>query len=130
VKGESIALKAKSSKATEKEESEDEGNGSEEELALFVKKFNKFMRNKKGQPRRGQTSRRNDFNDRKYFECGEPSHIVMNCPSKKNKGKDGDDKKEFYHKKKDGKAYLTEWNLDASSDDDSSSKLNAKIAIK
>jgi hypothetical protein len=41
VKGESIALKAKASKAIEKEESEDEGNGSEsdEELALFVKKL-------------------------------------------------------------------------------------------
>jgi hypothetical protein len=67
VKGESIAPKAKASKAIEKEESEDEGNGSEndEELALFVKKFKNFMRNKKGQPRRGQTLRRNDFNDRK-----------------------------------------------------------------
>jgi hypothetical protein len=135
VKGESIALKAKVSKTIEKEESEDEGNGSEsdEELALFVKKFNKFMRKKKGQPRRGQTSRKNAFNDRKCFECGEPGHITMNCPSKKNKGKDGDDKKKrkFYHKKKDGKAYLVEWDSDASSnDDDSSSKLNARIAIK
>jgi hypothetical protein len=136
VKGESIALKAKASKAIEKEESEDEGIGSEsdEEVALFVKKFNKFMRKKKGQPRRGQTSRRSAFNDRKCFECGKPSHIVMNCPSKKNKGKVGDDKnkKKFYHKKKDGKAYLVEWDSDASSDydDDSSSKLNARIAIK
>jgi hypothetical protein len=135
VKGESIALKAKVSKTIEKEESEDEGNGSEsdEELALFVNKFNKFMRKKKGQPRRGQTSRKNAFNDRKCFECGEPGHITMNCPSKKNKGKDGDDKKKkkFYHKKKDGKAYLVEWDSDASSDDDdSSSKLNARIAIK
>jgi hypothetical protein len=69
VKEESIALKAKVSKAIEKEESEDEGNGSEsdEELTLFVKKFNKFMRKKKGQPRRGQTLRRNAFNDRKFF---------------------------------------------------------------
>jgi hypothetical protein len=135
VKGESIALKAKVSKTIEKEESEDEGNGSEsdEELAFFVNKFNKFMRKKKGQPRRGQTSRKNAFNDRKCFECGEPGHITMNCPSKKNKGKDGDDKKKrkFYHKKKDGKAYLVEWDSDASSnDDDSSSKLNARIAIK
>jgi hypothetical protein len=57
----------------------------------------------------------------------------MNCPSKKNKGKDGDDnkKKKFYHKKKDGKAYLVEWDSDASSnDDDSSSKLNTEISIK
>jgi hypothetical protein len=59
----------------------------------------------------------------------------MNCPSKKNKGKDGDDKKKkkFYHKNKDVKAYLVEWDSDASSDDDdddSSSKLNVGIAIK
>jgi hypothetical protein len=57
----------------------------------------------------------------------------MNCPSKKNKGKDGDDnkKKKFYHKKKDGKAYLVEWDSDASSNDgDSSSKLNTEISIK
>jgi hypothetical protein len=100
-----------------------------------VKKFNKFMRKKKGQPRRGQTSRRNAFNDRKCIECGEPDHIDTNCLSKKNKGKDGDDKKKkkFYHKK-DGKTYLVEWDSDASSnddddDDDSSSKLNARITL-
>jgi hypothetical protein len=48
---------------------------------------------------------------------GEPDHISMNCPNKKNKGKDGDDKKKkkFYHKKRDGKAYLVEWDSDASS---------------
>jgi hypothetical protein len=137
VKNESIALKAKSSKAIEKEESEDEGSGSESdgELALIVKRFNNYMKKIKGQSRRGQSSRRNAFNDRKCFECGEPGHIAMNCPSKKKKGKDGDDKKKkkFYNKKKDGKAYLVEWDSDASSDDDdddTSSKLNAGIAIK
>jgi hypothetical protein len=42
-------------------------------------------------------------------------------------------KNKFYHKKRDGKAYLVEWDSDASSDDDdndSSSKLNVRIAIK
>jgi 6-phosphogluconolactonase/glucosamine-6-phosphate isomerase/deaminase len=95
VKGESIALKAKVSKAIENEESEDEPNRTEsdEEFALFVKKFNKFMRKKKGQLRKAQTSRRNVCNDRKCFECGEPGHIAINFPSKKNKGKDVNDKK-------------------------------------
>jgi hypothetical protein len=137
VKNESIALKAKASKAIEKEDSDDEENESESDgdMALFVKKFNKVMKMKRGQPRRGQTSRRNAFNDRKCFECGEPGHIAMNCPNKKKKGKDGDDKKKkkFYNRKKDGKAYLVEWDSDDSSDDDdddTSAKLNARIAIK
>jgi hypothetical protein len=99
-------------------------------MALFVKKFNKFMKKKMG------PSRRNAFNDRKCFECGEPSHIAMNCPNKKKKGKDRDDKKKkkFYNKKKDGKTYIVEWDSDDSSDDDddddTSSKLNVGIAIK
>jgi hypothetical protein len=45
------------------------------------------MKKMKGKPRRGQSSRRNVFNDRKCFECREPSHIAMNRPSKK-KNKD------------------------------------------
>jgi hypothetical protein len=72
VKGESIALKSKVSKAIEREESEGNGSESDEELALFVKKFNKFMSKKKGQPIRGQTSRRNAFNVENVLSVGNP----------------------------------------------------------
>jgi hypothetical protein len=58
----------------------------------------------------------------------------MNCPNKKKKDKGVEDKKnKFYRNKKDGQAYLVQWNSNASSndyDDDTSSKLNANIAIK
>jgi hypothetical protein len=65
VKNDSIALKDDASKIIEKEKSEDEESESEsdQEMTLFVKRFNKFM--KKGQSRRGQSSRRSAFNDRK-----------------------------------------------------------------
>jgi Skp family chaperone for outer membrane proteins len=50
VKNESIALKAKASRAIEKEDNDDEENESESDgdMALFVKKFNKFMKKKRG----------------------------------------------------------------------------------
>jgi hypothetical protein len=92
-----------------KEESDDEESESEsdEEIVHFVKRSNKFIK-KRSQLRRGQSSRRNVFVDRKCFECGEPEHIIVNCPSKKKKDKGMDDKKFFRNKKKDGQAYLVE----------------------
>jgi hypothetical protein len=76
VKGESIVLKAKASKVIEKEESDDEKSGSEsdKEMALFVKRLNKFIKKKKGQPRRDQFSRRNAFNNRK---CQRGSSVTL-----------------------------------------------------
>jgi hypothetical protein len=55
----------------------------------------------------------------------------MNCPRKKKKNKDGEHKKKKFYNKKDGKAYVVGWDLDASSDDDdvTSSKLNIVIVI-
>jgi hypothetical protein len=63
VKGESIALKAKVSKAIEKEESEDEGNGSEshDELALFVKKFDKIHEEEEGSTKKGTNIKKKCF---------------------------------------------------------------------
>lgn len=110
VKNDSISLKAKAFKGIKKEESKDEESNSksDEDMALFVKRFNKIMK-KKGQSRRGQSSK-SAFNDIKCFECGEPRHISMNCSSKKKKDKGMDDKKNkfFRNKKKDVQAYLVE----------------------
>jgi hypothetical protein len=47
---------------------------------------------------------------------GELGRIAMNCPNKKDKVVE--DKKKFYKKKKDGQAYLIEWDSDVRSDDD------------
>ena len=96
--------------------------------------------NKKSYGKKGQSSKKNPFEDRKFFECGELGHIVINCPNKKRNKKDKNDndnnKKKFLKKKKNGQAYYVEWDSDASSDedddddDDKPSKGVAGIAIK
>jgi hypothetical protein len=55
--------------------------------------YQQIHEKEKGQFRKGPSSRRNAFNDRKCFECGELGKIAMNCPSKKKKNKYGEDKK-------------------------------------
>jgi hypothetical protein len=100
----SIALKAKASK----EESDDEDDEeSDEEMALFVRRFRRMMSKRKFN-KKGQSSKKNPFEDRKYYECGEPGHIAINCPSKKNKKygkkKIEDKKKKYFKKEKNGQA--------------------------
>jgi hypothetical protein len=77
----SIVPKAKASK----EESDDKDDEeSDEEMALFVRRFRKMMSKRKFN-KNGQSSKKNTFEDKKWYECGEPAHIAINCPSKKNK---------------------------------------------
>ncbi|CAO2038807.1 unnamed protein product [Urochloa humidicola] len=138
-----IAFKANSSSQANKFEKDDEDSDSDKEMTLFVKKFNKFMK-KRNNSTKDQISRKNPFEDRKCFECGEIGHISVNCPSNKKNKKDKskDDKrkkkKKFFKRSKNGQAYFVEWDSDASSDsdsdsdsdDDSTSKGLAGIAIK
>ncbi|GKC19598.1 zf-CCHC domain-containing protein [Tanacetum coccineum] len=82
----SLALKAK------KESSDEEcsTSGSEdEEYAMAVKDFKKFFKRRGGfvrQPRNNkksfQRSRddKNDKSDRKCFRCGDPNHLIGECP--------------------------------------------------
>ena len=112
----SVAFKAQSYKGENDEDCNE--NESDEEMALFVKRFNKFM-SKKSYGRKGQYSKKNPFINKKCFECGEEGHIIVNCLNKKNdkskKGKKDDDKKKkrFIKRKKNGQAYFVEWDSDA-----------------
>ena len=114
-------------------------------IALFVRKFKRFMKKKKypsGYSKKGQSSKGNPFEERRYFECGEKGHISTNYKNEKEKHskkkKESDGKKlfnKYYKKKKDGQACYVEWDSDASSssdsdDEKSSQKSLASVAIK
>jgi hypothetical protein len=132
-----IALKAK----VTQEENDDENQeiDSDEEMALIVKGLNRIM-NKKKFGKKGQSSKKNPFEGKDCFNCGEIGHISINCPNKKEdkygkkKGKKNVHKrKKYYKKEKNGQAYFVEWDSDASfneDDDDKPSKGLAGVAIK
>ena len=135
-----IFFKAKASKV-----SDDESEGStDEEVALMVKRFKKFMKKKKGfgsgQYKSGVSSSKNPFTKKKCYECAEVGHISKNCKNKdaeesSPKKKNFESKKKFFKnfaKKKGGKAYCVEWDSDASSDsdDDSDDEENDKSTKK
>jgi hypothetical protein len=136
-KKKSVAFKAQCSK----EYSDDDCNRdeSDEEMALFLRKFRRFMK-KRNYGKKGQSSKKNSFGDKKSIERSELDHIIINYPNKKDdknkKDKRDDDKKKkkFLKKKRNGQAYYVEWDSDASSDsdddDDKPSKGVAGIAIK
>ena len=77
--------------AKNEEESGCQEEESDEEMALFVKRFNRMM-SKKNFGKRDQSSRKNHFVDKTCFNCGEVGHIIVNCPTKK-KDKKNDEKK-------------------------------------
>ena len=58
------------------------------------------MMSKKNFGKRGQSSRKNLFVDKTYFQCGEVGHIIINFPNKKN-DKNKKDKKNDEKKKKE-----------------------------
>ena len=115
MKKKSVAFKAQDSK--KEEESGCQEEESDEEMALFVKRFNRMM-SKKNFDKRGQSSRKNSFVDKTCFNYGEVGHIIVNCPNKKKDKKNDEKKKKKFIKKKNGQAYFVEWYSDASSDDD------------
>jgi hypothetical protein len=122
----------------EEEEEEEENNEKEydeDEVALFIKKFNKFI--KKRRPYKGER-KENQRSKRVCYNCGKNGHFIAQCPYEKEE--DNDKRKKFdkgykkdkkYTKKKPyGQAHVgQEWNSSDESSDSESDK-TATIAIK
>jgi hypothetical protein len=73
----------------------------DEKMALFVKRFGKFMVKKGYHARRKKSSSKNKEESRRCFKCGSRDHLVAQCPynsnnddDKKSKKKDKKEKKE------------------------------------
>jgi len=106
-----IALKALSSSIHEENDKEDSNEKNLEEdddFSLFVKRFNKFLRNK-GNKRRSNFNPNKKGEDSslvpKYYECDQPGHLRFDCPVFK-KRMEKSDKKNFKDKK-EKKACIT-----------------------
>ncbi|XP_066341120.1 uncharacterized protein [Miscanthus floridulus] len=145
-KKKSVAFKAgassKSKGKKKKDESSDEECSSahddeDEEMALFVKRFGKFMKKKGYGARRRKASSKNKEEPRRCFKCKSKDHLIADCPY--NSDNDDDNKKDkkmekkmTFKKKKKGQSYCVTWDSDASSsdDDDDSSDDERKTAKK
>ena len=120
-----VAFKATSSKGKAKQDTSSENEGSfssddddNEKMALFVKRFGKFIVKKGYRARRKKSSSKNKEESRRCFKCRSKDHLVAQCPynsnnnddDKKNKKKDKKEKKEkmdkMTFKKKNGGSYV------------------------
>jgi hypothetical protein len=96
----------------------DSKTSTNDDVALMIMKFKRFMKNKGnqgGSNKSGKSYSKNTFTKKKCFECGEMSHISANCKNKdeynSSKKKKFEGKKKLfkkYNKKKNGKACYVE----------------------
>ncbi|XP_061347377.1 uncharacterized protein LOC133292880 [Gastrolobium bilobum] len=132
----SIALKFSSSQSKQSKKSTDTSSsesstGEDDEMTMFVKKFNKSFTkffNKKFNRRRRRVnnpSRKESNSNNACFECGKEGHFQKDCPNKKNKYDNGKFKK---GKSKKKKAYMA-FSDDTSSTTSSSSSEQANLCF-
>jgi hypothetical protein len=108
-KKQDIALKANKSKKnkvliegpSEKEEEDNEREYDEDEVALFIKKFNKFI--KKTRPYKGERKEKPRSN-RVCYNYGKNGHFIAQCPYKR-KEEDNDKRQKFDKGYKKDKKY-------------------------
>ena len=94
----SMAFKDTSSKGKAKQDTSSEDDGSwddddDEKMALFVKRFGKFMTKKGYHARRKKSSFKNKEESRRCFNCGSKDHLVAQCPYNSDKDDDKKNKK-------------------------------------
>ena len=125
-----IALKASSSiqEESDKENDLDE----DDDLSLFVKRFNKFLKVRGNQRRPNFKSKRRtetSSSTPKCFECNQPGHLRVDCPIFKKK-MEKSEKKNFSEKKLK-KAYIT-WDENdmESSEDSENEEINLCLMAK
>jgi hypothetical protein len=100
-----------------------------EEIALIIKCFRQFIKQRKGKDYKPRFKR-------VCYQCGKSGHFIVKCPYTSDSDRDKDKKgkkkmqKKRYYKKKGGEAHMgREWDSDESSIDSSSDKDAANIAI-
>jgi hypothetical protein len=129
-----IEMMMRRNKAKQDTSSEDDDSSfddiDDEKMALFVKRFGKFIVKKSYHARRKKSSSKNKEESRRCFKYGSKDHLVAQCPynsdndydNKKSKKKEKKEKKDkMTFKKKKGGSYVVTWDSDASSSDDDDS---------
>ncbi|XP_066360876.1 uncharacterized protein [Miscanthus floridulus] len=144
-KNKSVAFKATSSskrkgKAKQEESCDDDSSNAcedeDEEMAIFVKRFGKFMKKKGYHARREKSSSKGKDEPRRCFKCNSKDHLIADCPynsdnddDKKGKKKKKD-KNESTHKKKKNYSHIVTWDSDASTSDEDDSDDERKTSSK
>ena len=128
-----IALKASSSSIHEESDKEDLNEIEEDDdFKFFVKRFNKFLRNKGNQRRSNINPKEKGENSSlapKCYECDQPGHLRFDCPIFKRRMKKFD--KKTFKDKKGKKAYITREDDDMDSSNDSENKIiNLSLMVR
>jgi len=109
---------------------EDDSEEDEESMALFVKKFKRFMK-KKNYPRRSFPSKKLSSKEGPStlptcYECGKPGHMKMDCPNLQSKGAKVE--KRYLKEKKGRRAYIA-WEDNDMDSSESSDNEEAQLCL-